>query len=161
LGALLQNVIDDFNARPGSAEHQLALTVSPGIPSILIDPLKITQVLENLLENAVKYTPKGSRVEVTARLDDRDVEVAVADNGPGIPPEDIPHIFERFYRVDKGRSREKGGTGLGLSIVKHIVHLHQGRVWVESALEKGTTFRFRVPVGVASPPAQPIATTSP
>jgi two-component system phosphate regulon sensor histidine kinase PhoR len=69
----------------------------------------------------------------------------VRDNGPGIPEADLPHIFERFYRVDKGRSREKGGTGLGLSIVKHTVQLHGGRVWVESELGKGTAFYFTLP----------------
>ena len=75
-----------------------------------------------------------------------EVEVCVRDDGPGIPPEDLPHLFERFYRVDKGRSREKGGTGLGLSIVKHIVQLHGGRVWVESTLGKGAAFYFALPL---------------
>ena len=89
------------------------------------------------------------------------LEIAVRDDGPGIPAEDLPHIFERFYRVDKGRSREKGGTGLGLSIVKHIVQLHGGRVWAESRVGEGTSFFFTLPLhagAVASAPANGAAT---
>ncbi|MFA5058940.1 MAG: ATP-binding protein, partial [Opitutaceae bacterium] len=119
--------------------------IEPAIGSVLVDPLKISQVCANLLDNALKYTPSGSRIDVNARLQGTEVEVCVRDNGPGIPAADIPHIFERFYRVDKGRSREKGGTGLGLSIVKHIVQLHGGRVWVESEQGKGTSFYFTLP----------------
>ena len=87
---------------------------------------------------------------MTARLDETQIEVCVRDNGPGIPAEDLPHIFERFYRVEKGRAREKGGTGLGLSIVKHIVLLHGGRVWAESRAGEGTAFFFRLPVRPAN-----------
>jgi two-component system phosphate regulon sensor histidine kinase PhoR len=103
-----------------------------------------------LLDNALKYTPKGSHIDVSARRREQEVEVCIRDNGPGIPADDLPHIFERFYRVDKGRSRDKGGTGLGLSIVKHIVQLHGGRVWVESTLGQGTAFFFGLPVRVNS-----------
>jgi two-component system phosphate regulon sensor histidine kinase PhoR len=85
---------------------------------------------------------------VTANRQGAEIELCVRDNGPGIPAEDLPHLFERFYRVDKGRSREKGGTGLGLSIVKHIVQLHGGRAWVESTLGQGTAFFFSLPVNL-------------
>ncbi|PTY05217.1 histidine kinase [Opitutaceae bacterium EW11] len=142
---LLSAVMDDFRARPAAEGFHLESRVDAAIGPLLIDPLKITQVLENLIENALKYTPKGSHISVEARLGEKQVEVSVSDDGPGIPEADLPHIFERFYRVDKGRSREKGGTGLGLSIVKHIVQLHQGRVWVESRLGKGTAFFFTLP----------------
>jgi two-component system phosphate regulon sensor histidine kinase PhoR len=120
--------------------------MDPAIGTLLLDPLKITQVLENLIDNAVKYTPKGSRIDVSTQTRENRVEICVRDNGPGIPEADLPHIFERFYRVDKGRSREKGGTGLGLSIVKHIVQLHGGQVRVESKLGQGTAFYFTIPV---------------
>ncbi len=142
LPSLIASIIDDYRARPAAAEHQLHVAIDPNVGELLIDPLKVTQVLENLLDNALKYTPKGSRIEVSAQLRDQEVEVCIRDNGPGIPADDLPHIFERFYRVDKGRSRDKGGTGLGLSIVKHIIQLHGGRVWVESSLGQGTAFYF-------------------
>lgn len=146
LGPLIEAVIDDYRARPAAAEHTLRVEVDPAIDKLLIDPLKITQVLENLVDNALKYSAKGSQIEVTAKRHTHDVEVCVRDNGAGIPAEDLPHIFERFYRVDKGRSRDKGGTGLGLSIVKHIVQLHGGKVRVESTLGQGTAFFFTLPV---------------
>ena len=139
----------------GSVARRL-VAARPDWGALLVDPLKITQVLENLIDNALKYTPKGSRIEVATRLHGAEIEVSVCDNGPGIPEEALPHIFERFYRVDKGRSREKGGTGLGLSIVKHIVQLHGGRVWAESRLGKGTTFYFSLPVRTTTGPVDGI-----
>jgi two-component system phosphate regulon sensor histidine kinase PhoR len=144
--ALVTAIIDDYRVRPAAAAHHLHVALDPGISELLIDPLKITQVFENLLDNALKYSPPGSHIHVTARMRPDDIEVCVRDNGLGIPEEDLPHIFERFYRVDKGRSREKGGTGLGLSIVKHIIQLHGGQVRVESRLGEGSAFFFSLPV---------------
>jgi two-component system phosphate regulon sensor histidine kinase PhoR len=147
LQALLAAIIDDYHGRPATADHVLDLKVDPGHGALFVDPLKITQVVENLLDNALKYTPAGSRIQLTTRMQGLgEIIVAVRDNGPGIPSEDLPHLFERFYRVDKGRSRDKGGTGLGLSIVKHIVQLHGGRVWVESKQGEGTSFFFSLPL---------------
>lgn len=145
LANLITGMIDDYRGRPAAGGHRLNFSIDPAIGEVLIDPLKVTQVLENLLDNALKYTPAGSAIDVSARLKEREVVMCVRDNGPGIPAEDLPHIFERFYRVDKGRSREKGGTGLGLSIVKHIVQLHGGRVWAESAPGQGTSICFTLP----------------
>lgn len=146
LSTLIGGILDDYRGRPASAAHRLNISLDPAIGAVLIDPLKITQIFENLLDNALKYTPVGSHIDISARLREKEVELSVRDNGPGIPAEDLPHIFERFYRVDKGRSREKGGTGLGLSIVKHIVQLHGGRVWAESAPGQGTSFYFTLPL---------------
>ena len=148
---LVNHLVEDYRGRRGAAQHTITAAIDLSVGELLIDPLKITQVLENLLDNALKYTPKGSRIEISAARRGAEVEVSVRDNGPGIPEADLPHIFERFYRVDKGRSRETGGTGLGLSIVKHIVQLHGGRVWVESRLGQGTTFYFGLPVRAAAP----------
>ncbi len=138
-------VVEDYRSRPAAGDRRLDCTVDPAAGSLWVDASKITQVLENLLDNALKYTPVGAVVSLSVESREGELVVAVRDNGPGIPAEDLPHIFERFYRVDKGRSREKGGTGLGLSIVKHIVQLHGGRVWVESRLGQGTAFFFSLP----------------
>jgi two-component system phosphate regulon sensor histidine kinase PhoR len=146
LSTLITGLIDDYRARPATAGHNLNFALDPAVGELLLDPLKITQVFENLLENALKYAPRGSHIDISTRLHADEVEVCVRDNGPGIPEADLPHIFERFYRVEKGRSREKGGTGLGLSIVKHIVQLHGGRVWCESKLGQGTAFFFSLPI---------------
>jgi two-component system phosphate regulon sensor histidine kinase PhoR len=105
--------------------------------------------LHNLLENAVKYTAANGSITLRATSDEAAVIVRVEDTGSGIPPADLPHIFERFYRADKSRAREQGGTGLGLSIVKHIVHLHGGSVAAESQFGKGTAIILRLPMGPA------------
>ncbi len=113
-----------------------------GAPPIMADPGRIEQVLINLLDNAIKYTPEKGSVRISANEAGQMMQIEVADTGIGIPPQDQPRIFERFYRVNKARSRDQGGTGLGLSIVKHILQLHGGAVWVESTPGKGSTFSF-------------------
>lgn len=151
LAGFFADLADDYRRRPAAAEHQLAVAVEAAVGSIQADEEKLTQVFGNLLENALKYTPKGSVVELGAAAAGADeVECFVRDNGSGIPANDLPHIFERFYRVEKGRSRETGGTGLGLSIVKHIVQLHGGRVWAESPEGQGVCIRLRLPRGQKS-----------
>ena len=104
-------------------------------------------MFSNLVENAVKYTPPGGRVEVTASSDESEVLVRVSDTGIGIPERYLARIFERFYRVDKARSRDTGGTGLGLAIVKHIAVNHGGRVEVDSTPGEGSTFTVHLPRG--------------
>jgi signal transduction histidine kinase len=103
------------------------------------------RVFINLIENAIKYTPEKGYIRVSAALEEGSVKAVIEDNGIGISPEDLPRIFERFYRADKARSREMGGTGLGLSIVKHCVELHGGSAGVESGLGKGSKFFFKIP----------------
>ena len=111
----------------------------------LADADKIKQVMENLIDNAVKYTPEAGTININVISGEKDVSISVEDNGSGIPQEDLPRIFERFYRVEKDRSREKGGSGLGLSIVKHILELHNIQIKVESEVNKGTKFEFALP----------------
>jgi two-component system phosphate regulon sensor histidine kinase PhoR len=111
------------------------------------DVNRVDQVLANLVENAIKYGRAQGTVTVGGRkTDDGWLEIFVRDDGPGIPAEALDRVFERFYRVDKARSRDQGGTGLGLSIVKHIVQSHGGEVWAQSELGHGTTFYFTLPV---------------
>jgi len=117
-----------------------------GLPKIKADEARFSQVMINLLDNAIKYTPEGGSVTVAAKAVNDTLQIDVSDTGIGIEGNDIPRIFERFYRVDKARSRELGGTGLGLSIVKHIVQAHGGQVWVVSEFGKGSTFSFTIPL---------------
>ena len=114
------------------------------------DSEAVSQIFSNLLDNAIKYTPAGGRIAVGAHAAGRSVDVYVRDTGIGIPAEDLPRLFERFYRVDKARSRELGGTGLGLSIVKHLVAALHGNTRVESVVGQGTTFFFTLPADEAS-----------
>ena len=118
------------------------------MPGIIIrgDKSKLGQVIYNLTENAIKYTPDGGRIAVTLIQRGKLAVLSVQDNGVGIPKEDIAHIFDRFYRVDKARSREAGGSGLGLSIVRQLVELHGGRVTVESEFGHGSTFTVELPM---------------
>lgn len=111
----------------------------------MADREKMWQVVYNITDNAIKYTPEGGKVEVGVYDDGKDVRIEVADNGVGIPEKDIDKIFDRFYRVDKARSRESGGTGLGLSIVKELVNMHGGDIFVESIVNAGTRMKITIP----------------
>jgi two-component system phosphate regulon sensor histidine kinase PhoR len=146
----LRDFIDDvfeFVKEPAEKkEISLSRNEIPSSLAVQADRDYLEQILINLLDNAIKYTPEGGRVSVSAiEKDSKEIQFSVEDDGIGIPKEDLSRIFERFYRVDKGRSKEMGGTGLGLSIVKHLVQVHGGRVWVESQPGKGSTFYFTLP----------------
>ncbi len=150
LHVMLRELADDYRQRAASSSHRIELELGAPTEKVAADPVRLRQVFDNLLDNALKYTPANSFITIRTEAGQTAVEVRIIDNGPGIPAKDLPHIFERFYRVDKGRSREKGGTGLGLSIVKHIVQLHRGRVWAESQLGQGTTIVISLPLQPAS-----------
>jgi two-component system phosphate regulon sensor histidine kinase PhoR len=143
--ALVQDAIDSLG---GVVLDSGVALESSGAPDslVLADSDAMNQVFGNLIENALKYGKIGKRIRVGARLLESEVEFSVKDFGPGIASEHLDRIFERFYRVDKARSRESGGTGLGLAIVKHIVLAHGGRVWVESELGHGAAFHFTLPL---------------
>jgi len=127
-------------------EHGVDLAIEQSVArEVLVDADAIHQVFSNLIDNALKYAQAGKRILLGARTNGNSVEFCVRDFGPGIATEHQPRIFERFYRVDKARSRDSGGTGLGLAIVKHIVLNHGGSVRVESALHHGATFFFALP----------------
>lgn len=142
LAEVVNRVVSNFRGIANQKGQGIKVNMPPGLPHVLADEEKIETVLTNLLDNAVKYTPDHGEITVSALDKDDDIQIEVADTGMGIPPKDLPRIFERFYRVDRARSRELGGTGLGLSIVKHIIEAHGGTVSAESEVGKGSKFIF-------------------
>jgi two-component system, OmpR family, phosphate regulon sensor histidine kinase PhoR len=155
--ALVQDAIDSLGGIVVDSGIKLQFAGAPEA-LVMADPDAMTQVFGNLIENSLKYAKEGKRIRVGARQTGSEVEFTVQDFGPGIASEHLERIFERFYRVDKARSRESGGTGLGLAIVKHIVLAHGGRIWAESELGNGASFRFTLPLAqvqqAAVPPVQ-------
>ena len=154
---LIQRVLEIFWDRAAKKNIRLTHRPADDLPRLQGDLDRLQQLFINLVDNAIKYTPPGGEVSLTvARAAGKNgaaqIEIAVADTGPGIPEKDLPRLTERFYRVDKARSRDLGGTGLGLAIVKHIVQAHKGELKIESALNKGTTVRVLLP---AAPPPHP------
>ena len=138
------HAVDRLRAQADRAELKLDIDSTPTLPEVLADEARVEQVLVNLIHNAIKFTPSGGRISISAKAKDNDIMVSVADTGIGIPPDDLPRIFERFYKADK--SRTGGGTGLGLAIAKHIVEAHDGRIWAESVEGKGSNFNFTLPL---------------
>ncbi|HEY2516751.1 MAG TPA: ATP-binding protein, partial [Polyangiaceae bacterium] len=142
LGSLASNVIDALRGRRKDANVLVAV---PTDAQALGDPMGLEQVILNLVDNALKYGQPGGRVELRGAREGGRVVLTVADEGPGIAREHLARLFERFYRVDAGRSREQGGTGLGLAIVKHLVESMGGSVSVDSNVGRGTVFRVELP----------------
>jgi two-component system phosphate regulon sensor histidine kinase PhoR len=143
-------VLEDFKSR-AAAKSVTLVNQAPDLP-VRADPDRLDQMLGNLVDNAIKYGRTSGTVTVGARpTDSGQVEVSVQDDGPGIPSDALERVFERFYRVDKARSREQGGTGLGLAIVKHLVQSHGGRVWATSQPGHGATFYFTLPQDSGTP----------
>lgn len=159
LRELLEDTIENYRDRIDPAKQTIELRFDPEVGRFCFDRYRLNQVFDNLIENVFRYAPEFSQLVIEVRLDGGGemVHFAFGDDGPGIPEKDIPHIFERFYRVDKGRSRERGGTGLGLSIVKHIIQLHGGTVHAEPGLESGTRICFTLPYEVEKPGVSAVA----
>jgi len=149
LSVVVRSVADRLGEGLDLNTQRIRLELAEERKSMPFDPLKVECVVENLLSNALRYARDSSEIIIRTIFDEelKWLRCEVQDDGCGIPEKDLPHIFERFYRVDKGRSRDSGGTGLGLSIVKHIVDLHGGDVSVRSEIGKGTTFSFTLPIG--------------
>ncbi|MDI3256855.1 MAG: ATP-binding protein [Kyrpidia sp.] len=144
LAALARRIAENFQVEAESKE--IALGVEGDDAAVAeVDPHRITQVIVNLVGNALRYTPQGGRIRIGVKTEGSTVCLSVSDTGPGIPPEHIPHIFNRFFRSDEARSREAGGTGLGLAIAKEFVEAHGGRIEVQSRRGVGTTFVVRLP----------------
>ncbi|BCU83378.1 PAS domain-containing sensor histidine kinase [Polycladomyces abyssicola] len=146
LRCMLEKVVERFSVPCQQKEINLKLQIIEPLPRVYVDRDQMDQVMDNLLSNAVKYTPEGGTITVRARRrSDGSAEVSVSDTGIGIPKKDLARIFERFYRVDKARSRSMGGTGLGLSIAKEIVQAHGGQIGIDSEYQRGTTVYFSLP----------------
>lgn len=137
----------------GRAKHRFVLHLPPQLPAVQADPKRIQQVVANLCSNAIKFSPDGGQITLRAEQERGVVEVSVSDEGIGMAPEVLPKLFQKFYRVDNGDTRNIGGTGLGLALIKEIVTAHQGRVNVESQLGKGSTFYFTLPVSPVPGPS--------
>jgi two-component system, OmpR family, phosphate regulon sensor histidine kinase PhoR len=144
LSSVVGRVLEDLQSRADDRRIRLRNEV-PEHFSVQADGDRLQQVFFNLVDNAIKYGRPDGCVEIGARVEDSMIEAWVRDNGPGIPADSVERVFERFYRVDKARSREQGGTGLGLAIVKHIVQSHHGEVWLKSVVGEGSTFFFTLP----------------
>lgn len=143
---LLNRAAAAYAQKAQQQQVDLQVKTEPDLPQINVDPDRITQVLDNLLSNALRYVPPNGRIYLGGRRKDSQVQIIVQDSGSGIAPEDLPHIFDRFYRVDKARKRDQGGSGLGLAIARSIVEAHQGRIWAESEPGKGTRFTIELPL---------------
>jgi signal transduction histidine kinase len=142
-------VVQVLQAQAAAKRIHLVSQVSAGLPLVSADPHRISQVLRNLLVNALAYTAEGGSIAVTGLSDDEFVETTVRDTGTGIAPQHLPFVFDRFYRADRSRTRSTGGAGLGLAIVKQWVEAHGGRVWVDSTVGVGSSFHFTLPVAGA------------
>jgi len=147
ISGLVSDAVEAFRPRAVDRSIALEVTVSDGMPVARLDPTRIRQVVSNLVENAITHTPDGGRVVVTvgAATHAGAATISVSDTGTGISPEDLPHVFDRFYRVDPSRNRVTGGAGLGLTIMKRLVEVHGGQVGVSSVFGSGTTFTVQIP----------------
>lgn len=142
--SLFQSILADLGQTIASKGQRITTSVTDDATVVNADPAKLHDVIRNLVENAVNYSPDGAAIGLSAERRGPDIALVVSDSGPGIPPEDLSRVFERFYRVDKSRARP-GGTGLGLAIVKHLVELHGGRVWAENRALGGAAFTVALP----------------
>jgi len=155
---LVDDVVRTMRAQTEATSQSLTEQIQPGLPSIYVEPDRFRQILVNLITNAHEYSPEGASIAVSARADGTEVEIAVSDNGPGIPKEQLERIFERFTRGDAGLTQRVGGTGLGLAISKSLAEAHGGGIVAESTVGQGSTFRLRLPV---APPASPVGEIAP
>ena len=146
---LISDTLEGVSAQAARRRLAVVGSVQEGLPPVLMDTRRMQRVLGNLVHNALRHTPSDGTIRIEAQDSGTEVLVTVADTGEGIPPDEIPHIFEQFYRGDRARSRNDGGSGLGLSIAQRIVAAHGGRIWAESEPGRGARFTFTLPKGAA------------
>jgi two-component system sensor histidine kinase BaeS len=148
---LVDDVVRTMRAQTEATSQALTEQIQPGLPLINVEPDRVRQILVNLITNAHEYSPEGASIQVAARAVGAEVEIAVSDNGPGIPADQLERIFERFTRGDAGLTQRVGGTGLGLAISKSLVELHGGSISAESTVGQGSTFRVMLPLATGAP----------
>jgi signal transduction histidine kinase len=146
LNELLSDVLESMQPQARSKNVSLKAIFSEDLPVIKAELVKIQRVLLNLVQNAIRHTPPNGSISLITKVAPQGVQVDIVDTGEGILAEDLPHIFEQFFRGEKSRSRETGGAGLGLAIAKRIIEAHQGQIWVESQADQGTRFSFILPI---------------
>jgi histidine kinase len=155
LGALTSGVANHLRRQFEDKGVQLNVYLPTGLLMVEADPDRISQVLINLIGNALQYTPTGGQVDVTVQRKNNGALFTIADTGVGIPAEHLPHLFTRFYRVDKSRARASGGSGIGLTIARHLVEAHSGQIWAESdGVGQGSQVMFWLPLAQGSPQPQ-------
>ena len=145
---LVRRMVSNYEINALEKNVRMKLEEATRIPEIRIDPVRMEQVISNILTNAIRHTPSGGSITVTVKNDEGGLAISVADTGEGIAPEDLPHVFERFYRSGSSRARKEGGTGLGLAIVKQMVEAHGGKVCVESKIGTGSIFSILFPFSI-------------
>ncbi|MCB9077567.1 MAG: HAMP domain-containing protein [Anaerolineaceae bacterium] len=146
LGWFLPTVVQSWRKQLDQQQIAVTIDLAPDLPPLQADVRRLTQVLNNLISNAIRYTPEDGRLTIKAQAQPQTVLITLTDTGLGISAEDLPHIFDRFYRADHSRNRKTGGSGLGLAIAKQLVTLHGGRIWAESQPSQGTTFFLTLPI---------------
>jgi signal transduction histidine kinase len=158
LQSILESAAERFQPQAAQKEVTLSLRIEPDLPQVMVDTDRITQVMNNLLSNALRYIPDCGTISIQANRaaeNPAEVRVSITDTGPGIPKDDLPWVFDRFYRADKSRARTSGGTGLGLAIVKQLVEAHGGRVWAESPVFRDPGREYGTLIAFTLPTAQP------
>jgi signal transduction histidine kinase len=156
---VITQVTEGLDIQAREKEVTLKFEVAADLPQVQADEQRIAQVLFNLISNALRHTPVGGTITISAELREDRILVSVRDTGAGISPEDLPQVFERFYRADRSRARATGGSGLGLTIAKQIVEAHGGQIWAQSWLGAGSTFAFSLPL--SAPPSPPPSSPRP
>jgi two-component system phosphate regulon sensor histidine kinase PhoR len=151
IAELILDAMDRLHPQAERADVEVVLNINERIPLVSADPERMQRVIANLVHNAIKFTREQGKIVVSARLNERpkgqtEVIISVKDDGIGIRSEELPRIFERFYKSDRARTRGASGTGLGLAIARHLVEAHGGRIWAKSKEGKGSTFYFTIPV---------------
>ena len=144
-GKLIQDAKKTYNHQAKQKKITLSAKAADNLPEIEVDPQRMKEVLSNILDNALRYTPEGGHISLSAEVVEDTIEIRVKDSGPGVAADEVDKIFDRFYRTETSRTRDQGGSGLGFAIAKSIVEKHNGRIWGESAPGKGLTVVIRIP----------------